>query len=175
MARLFVKIVLLTAVCSSFFLSDAYGQEEKYISLYIYNFTKHIEWPDEYKGGNFIIDVLGHKSVYDKLSSVLNTKSRGKQQFVVNRPASVEKVHPDCHILFLGHWRSGKLQKALDRVGPTGTLVVTEKQGMLQKGADINLVIRNKKIMYEFNKTNLKKRELSFSTDLSSLAQRVVE
>lgn len=175
MSRLFVKIVLLAAFCSSLFPDAAHSQEEKYISLYIYNFTKHIEWPDEYKGGNFIIDVLGHNSVYEKLSGVLNKKNRGGQQFVVNHPASVDKIHPDCHILFIGHWRSSKLDKALNRVGQTGTLIVTEKQGMLDRGADINLVIGKKKIMYEFNKTNLKKRDLSFSTDLTSLAQRVVE
>jgi len=36
-------------------------------------------------------------------------------------------------------------------------------------------VIRNEKIMYEVKKSSLQARELSFSLDLTSLAQRVVD
>jgi hypothetical protein len=60
-------------------------------------------------------------------------------------------------------------------VGDKGTLVVTEKGGLLEKGAAINLVIKNKKIAFEVKKSNISKYNLSYSTDLTSLAERVVE
>jgi len=157
------------------FVSQAHSQEEKYITLYIYNFTKHIEWPDEYKGDDFVIDVLGHTSVYEKLEEMLKSKSKEGQNFIVNHPSNVEGIDPNCNILFVGHWKSNLMESALKKVGDHGTLIVTEKGGMLDQGSDINLVIRNEKIMYEVKKSSLQARGLSFSLDLTSLAQRVVD
>jgi len=174
MMRFLLKTGLLLTV-AFLFLCKAHGQEEKYITLYVYNFTKHIEWPDEYQRGDFVIDVLGHKSVYVGLRDMLNEKSRGKQTFVVNNPSTVDEINPECNILFVGHWRSKDIQKALDLVGNNGTLVVSEKAGMLDQGADINLVIKNQKIIYEVKKSSLTSRGLSYSVDLTSLAERVVD
>jgi hypothetical protein len=53
--------------------------------------------------------------------------------------------------------------------------VVSEKTGMLKQGADINLVIKNQKILYEMKKSSLTNRGLSYSVDLTSLAERVVD
>ena len=46
------------------------AQEEKYIGLFVYNFTKYFDWPIEAKTGDFTIQVLGHKSVYDELEKI---------------------------------------------------------------------------------------------------------
>lgn len=174
MMRFLLKAGLLLTV-TFLFLCKAQGQEEKYITLYVYNFTKHIEWPDEYQRGDFVIDVLGHKSVYEGLKSMLNEKSRGKQTFVVNNPSTVDDINSECNILFVGHWHSKEIQEALDMVGDNGTLIVSEKTGMLDQGADINLVIKNQKIIYEVKKSSLSSRGLSYSVDLTSLAERVVD
>src|SRR6056297_789199 len=105
------KIILLLVFSLAVLKVDA--QEEKYITLYIYNFTKYIEWPDEYKGDDFVIDILGHKSVYERLKPMLEEKQRGSQNFVVNNPTQVSEINEDCHILFVGHWQSKKIQEAL--------------------------------------------------------------
>jgi len=167
--------LFIVCIVGLLFVSQAHSQEEKYITLYLYNFTKHIEWPDEYKGDDFVIDVLGHTSVYEKLKVMLKSKNREGQNFIVNHPSSVDEIDPSCNILFLGHWKSKLMDAALKRVGDHGTLIVTEKSGMLDKGSDINLVIRDQKIMYEVKKSSLEARGLSFSLDLTSLAQRVVD
>jgi len=167
------KIILLLVFSLAVLKVDA--QEEKYITLYIYNFTKYIEWPDEYKEGDFVIDVLGHKSVYDRLKPMLEEKQRGGQNFVVNNPTEVSEIHEDCHILFVGHWQSEKLQRALEKVGDAGTLVVTEKGGLLEQGSAINLVVKNQEIAFELKKSNISRYNLSYSNDLTSLAERVVD
>ncbi|MFP4620743.1 MAG: YfiR family protein [Bacteroidales bacterium] len=167
------KIVLLFVFFLAFYKVDA--QEEKYITLYLYNFTKYIEWPDEYKEGDFVIDILGHKSVYERLKPMLEEKQRGSQNFVVNNPTEISAVNEDCHILFVGHWQSKKLEAALEKIGDKGTLVVTEKGGLLEQGSAINLVVKNKKIAFEVKKSNLSKYGLSYSNDLTSLAERVVD
>lgn len=175
MRKLFdYKIILLFIFSLAVFKVDA--QEEKYITLYVYNFTKYIDWPDEYKEGDFIIDVLGHKSVYTGLKQMLKEKNRGgAQNFVVNNPTEVSQINEDCHILFVGHWQSKKLQAALKKVGDKGTLIVTEKGGLLEQGSAINLIVKNQEIAFEVKKSNLSKYNLSYSNDLTSLAERVVD
>ncbi len=167
------KIILLFLFSLAVLKVDA--QEEKYITLYLYNFTKYIEWPNEYKEGDFIIDVLGHKSVYDGLKKMLEQKQRGAQNFVVNNPTEVSQINEDCHILFVGHWQSKKLQAALKKVGKKGTLIVTEKGGLLEQGSAINLIVKNQEIAFELKKSNLSEYNLTYSTDLTSLAERVIE
>jgi len=174
MIRFLLKVSLILGIVF-LYMNSARAQEEKYITLYIYNFTKHIEWPDEYQSGDFVIDVLGHNSVYEALQNMLREKSRGKQTFVVNHPSTVDQINPDCNILFVGHWRSKEIADALNQVGDKGTLVVSEKAGMLEQGADINLMIKNQKILYEMKKSSLTNRGLAYSVDLTSLAERVMD
>mgnify|MGYP000754133019 CR=1 FL=1 len=173
MNELFLKKAVLLSILFLAF-TQVQAQEEKFITLYLYNFTKYIEWPGEYKKGDFVIDVLGHKSVYDRLDQMLNAKKRGKQNFVVNNPTSVDEINSNCNILFVGHWKSKYLQEALEQVTHKGTLIITEKPGMLADGSAINLIIRNKKIQYEVKKSNLRRSGLSYSNDLTSLATRVI-
>ena len=106
-----------------FFLAivHANAQEEKYITLYLYNFTKYIEWPGEYKKGDFVIDVLGHKSVYDRLNTMLSSKSRGSQNFIVNNPSTVDEINGNCNILFVGHWKSKFMNEALKKISTRKT------------------------------------------------------
>jgi hypothetical protein len=175
MNKLLVHKLVLVFLILGFVIPQAEAQEEKYITLYLYNFTKYIEWPDEYKKGDFVIDIMGHKSVYDRLTNMLKRKKRGNQNFVVNNPTEVAEVSKDCNILFVGHWQSKKLKKALYKVGNKGTLIVTEKGGLLDHGAAINLMIKNNKILYEVKKSNISKYNLLYSNDLTSMAERVVD
>ncbi|MGM0530082.1 MAG: YfiR family protein, partial [Bacteroidota bacterium] len=106
---------------------------------------------------------------------MLTEKQRGSQNFVVNNPTEVSEINEDCHILFVGHWQSEKFQNALEKVGDKGTLVVTEKDGLLEQGSAINLVVKNQEIAFEVKKSNISKYNLSYSNDLTSLAERVVD
>ena len=36
-------------------------------SIYIYNFMKEIQWPDEYNKGNFVIGMLGNADMENEL------------------------------------------------------------------------------------------------------------
>ena len=68
------KIIFWVLLLTVFQINTLEAQEEKYISLFLYNFTKHFDWPDEYKSGDFIIDVLGHESVFIKLKELILKK-----------------------------------------------------------------------------------------------------
>lgn len=157
--RLFTITVLLVLSLRLF------AQEENYISLYLFNFTRYVEWPAEKRTGNFIIEVLGHASVYEKLKEMVSGKKVGTQPIEVRNYMSPEEVGTP-HMMFVGHWKSREMAKVLAKLGQESTLIITEKEGMINKGAAINFVIRDGKIKYEFKENNATERGLSVSSKL---------
>lgn len=141
------------------------GQEENYISLYLLNFTRYIEWPEEERTGNFVIEVLGHVSVYEKLKEKVRGKKAGNQPIEVRNYMSVEEMG-EPHIMFVGHWQSRQMKDVMAKLEGRSTLIVAENEGMIDQGAAINFVIRDGKIQYEFKKENALNRGLSVSSRL---------
>ena len=166
--------IFWTLLFMVFITSNLKAQEEKYISLFLYNFTKHFAWPDEYKSGDFVIDIIGHESVFVKLKEIAATKKVGEQNIVI-RHYTDASVIGKCHILFIGHWHSRYLPQILEMVQNRSTLIVTEKEGLISEGAAINFVIRNGTIQFEFKKSNASKYGLKFDPQIVQMADTVYE
>ena len=60
-------------------------------SIYIYNFTKYIEWPEDYKEGNFVIGFIGsNTSLLTELSKMAGTKQVGNQAIQIRNISSID-------------------------------------------------------------------------------------
>ena len=165
--------IFITVLCL-FVGSKTKAQEEKYIGLFIYNFTKYFDWPESMKSGDFVIDVIGHPSVYEELGRLTAGKKVGTQNIVLKKFDSAENLDKS-NIIFVGHWQSRFMAQVLSQVGNNPTLIITESEGMLDKGAAINFVILNGTIKFEMNATAVKDRNLKTDPRLRQLAYRVVE
>ena len=147
---------------------DILAQEEKYISLYLHNFTRYIEWPEEKRTNDFVIEVLGHASVYEKLKERLeDIKINNKPVTIRNYMDAEEMGEP--HIMFVGHWQSKQMPEVMKKLEDHPTLIVTEKEGMIDEGAAINFVIRENKIKYQFKKAHFNERGLKVNSRLGEL------
>jgi hypothetical protein len=162
----FTFLVLLFAWCS---FEEICSQEERVISAAIYNFTHFIEWPQEDISGDFIIDVIGHKSVYEKLKEITTGKTVGKQNIVVRFLESTDGISKS-HILFLGFWQSKDILRAIEKIGKNHTLIISEKDGLIEAGSGINFIIRNNQIKFEIKRANIQKFSLALSKDLEQMA-----
>ena len=147
----------------------SFGQEENFIAVSIYNFTRYIDWPSTQAGGDFIIDVIGHKSVYEKLKEITQGRKVGSKDIKVRFLESVNQI-TQSHILFVGFWQSKDLFKAIDKIGYANTLIITEKEGLIEGGSGINFVIRNNVIKFEIKKANIQKYGLKVGDELERLA-----
>jgi hypothetical protein len=148
------------------------AQEENFIAISIYNFTRFIDWPSTQASDDFTIDIIGHKSVYDKLKEVAQGRKVGNKNINVRFLESVNQI-THSHILFIGFWQSKELVKAIDKVGYANTLIITEKDGLIDGGAGINFVIRNNVIKFEIKKANIQKYGLKVGDELERLAIKV--
>lgn len=160
---------LLLLLVLFFFKSEfSMGQNEKFKALFIFNFTKYIDWPESYKQGDFVIGVLGNSPIISELEIVSSKKKVGLQNIAVKQfsnPAQITK----CHILYIPTYKSENLRTVLTGLQNMNTLVVTDGQNMVQQGAGINFVETAGKQGFEIKKQNIESKGLKVSGNLLSL------
>jgi hypothetical protein len=148
------------------------AQEYQYHKVYIYNFTKYIQWPTEKQKGDFVIGVVGKSSMIKELETMAQNRMVGAQKIVVKQiegPSDAE----GCHVLFIPANKSGMFTQFKTQLGGKPVLFVTEKNGLSKEGSDINFVLVDGKLKYEMNKSSLDKAGLKVMPDLMKLALQV--
>lgn len=142
--------------------------------MFLYNFTKYIEWPQEYKQGEFVIGILGGGSdnLKKELDKLAQTKKAGSQTIIIKTFGAVSEIEK-CHMLFIPEAKSALLDEATAKCRKSSTLIVTEKDGLTKRGAAINFVVKDNKQNFELNKSNIEKYNLNVSSSLLSLAIQV--
>lgn len=144
------------------------AQDEMFKALFLYNFTKDVEWPADYKQGNFVIAVLGASAIVPELEKIAQTKKVGSQPIQVvkvNSPAEAGKFH----LLYVPSGKSGQLAQAVAAVAKKPVLVVSDKPGGAKEGACINFVKVDGKQKFEINTSTINSQGLKVTSFLSSL------
>ena len=159
--------ILITLFVSISICSNA--QVPKLQSIFIYNFSKYIEWPASYTSGNFIIGVFGQSPLTKELNNLSKSKKVGNQPIVINKFNNVSEISK-CNILFVPKNKSDEINNIINKLKGQNTLIITEKEGMAKKGAGINFIIADNKQKFELNEANILKSNLKVSTSLLNLA-----
>ena len=168
-----MKKVLLILV-SFFILSSGFkvggiDTNSKMKAIFIMNFTKLIEWPQAYRQDDFVVGVIGDSPLYTELTKMAKTKKVANQKLEIqkfNSPKDIGK----CHILYLSSNKSEDISSVLKKVKSNSTLIITERQGYVEKGAGINFVVKNNRQKFELNKKNVERYKLKISSNLEALA-----
>ncbi|MBL4652036.1 MAG: YfiR family protein [Flavobacteriales bacterium] len=162
---------MLTSAVTSYksAVKQNFDTNAKMKAVFVYNFTRYIEWPDEYKQGNFIIGLLGETSITDELNKVAATKKAVNQTIEIKKFSSLSDVS-ECHILYVSSKNSGDLASALQKTKGRSTLVITEQEGLAAKGAGISFKIVANRQKFEINKGSIEKRKMTVGSALLSLA-----
>ena len=158
-------IKALALLCLLAVSAVAQNEEQKVKSLFVYNFTRYIEWPQT--DGTFQIGVLGSdKDLLEAFKIMASRKSTSTMQIIVKEFSDPSEA-AGCNLVYIPENNSRSLKSVS---GLAKTLVVTEKAGMAKSGSDINFVQQNGKIRFEMNKASLEKSQLKVSSQLMSLA-----
>lgn len=169
MKKVALILISLFFIHSGFKPAGAIDTNAKIKAVFIYNFTKYIEWPKTYKEGEFTIGVVGETPLYSELTKMTQTKK------VANQPLQVKKFNSSddiskCHILYLSKDKSAELNSVIKKLKNNSTLIVTEQTGLVDKGAGINFIIKDNRQKFELNKGNVEKYKLKVSSNLEALA-----
>lgn len=139
-------------------------------ALFVYNFTKHIEWPAAVmNSARFTVGFYGANEVRDQFVRV----SKGRTAF--DKPMEVRTINgidqiSGLHILYIGKLQSGQAEKVIQQFSDKGVLIITEDKSMIAKGAGINMIRKGENLRFELNEPALRKSGLKVSNHLISLA-----
>lgn len=147
----------------------AKSQDYRIHSVFIYNFTKYIQWPSSEQSGDFVIGVLGNSPIVASLEKLASERKIGTRSMVVKKFSSVAEI-TKCHMLFIPDRNSNDLEAALAKINGQSTLVMTERNGLGAKGSNINFITVDGKQKFELNKAATEKAQLKVSNELTSLA-----
>ncbi len=162
---------MLMCVLSFCFSTRATAQETNYkaYSVYVYNFIKYIEWPEESKKGDFVIAVIGNSPVLAELKNLAATKKANGQNIVIKQYATVAEVQ-QCHIVYISSNKSSVLKEALEKTKNMSALMIAEREGLAKKGAGINFVtMEDETLKFEVNKKVIEAHNLKIPKVLFSL------
>lgn len=142
-------------------------------AIYIYNFTKYIEWPEDYRQGNFVVGVYGtNLPLINELNKMAASKMVGSQKFEIKSLSSAAEAS-NCHIIYILSDNSTQLPDVLGKIKGKSALVVTDKAGLATKGSAINFVIVESKQKIELNRSNIEKYKLKVASTLVEMALQV--
>lgn len=139
-------------------------------AVFIYNFTKYIEWPSSYQNGDFKIGILGeNQSLYNELDKMAKVKKVANRSLSVNSFNDVPSSEAP-HILYIPKENTAVLADAVKKLKGKSTLIVTEEPGTAQKGSIINFIVVGSRQKFELNKSNAQMHNLKVASALESLA-----
>jgi hypothetical protein len=168
-----MKKTLFTIIIALFFSSVAYMQSTipKAQTMFIYNFSRLIEWPPNARSGNFVIGVLGATEITMELELYTKGKKVGTRDIVIQRYKTLEEIS-DCHILFVPFERTKRMPEILNQVNGKNTLIITEKSGALSEGAAINFLLVEDKLKFEIKPENASKYGIKLSSKLQEMSMQ---
>ena len=153
------SVVLIGVLIMIVSFQSAWAQKEKFHSIFIYNFSKYVKWPEAQNSGKFVIGVLGTSEIQKDLKTMAATKKINGKSIEIKQFSSAAEIS-DCHILYVSATESGLLDQVLSKTSSKPILIVTDSPGLARKGAAINFVEVEGKIKFELNRKNTEKKGL---------------
>lgn len=144
----------------------ATAQDEKFKAIFIYNFTKYINWPAN--AGSFVITILGNGNIVNEIEGIASKKTVGSTSIETKRINTIAETG-NCQILFITAGKTDMLPEAFILAKSKNILLITEKPLSCKSGSCINFLSRDGKLTFEISKANIESCGLGVSTDLLKL------
>jgi hypothetical protein len=139
-------------------------------ALFIYNFTKQIEWPEEsFSKPQFTICVLEDSEIADRLAESVKGRKYFDKNFEVKIIKNVSES-AGSQILFLPQSKGKKFEKELSGYAQSSLLIITEEKTIPSNYSSINFVEKNSQLRFEINVQLTKKQNIKISNNLLKLA-----
>ncbi len=160
------RFILLSIIILTYGITLA--QDVKFQAMSVYNFTRTLQWSNDYQKGNFVISFIGESDLLKELEEFSEDKKvRGEQKIVVQK-VNINNIGKS-HIIIISMSETSKLgQVLLSQVGK-GSLIVTEEGNQTSNGAGVSFSKENGSVKYEYNTANIKKHGISVSTSFKQI------
>jgi hypothetical protein len=153
-----------------------YDTNAKIKAVFIYNFTRYFEWPDNKKSGPFIIYIVGkNDNLITELKSLASKKKVGNQDIEVKNSSTFDVGITSNIIYVLPDVAAKTVGDVAGKNKGKGTLVVAESPNACKSGASINFLIIENRVKFEYSKNNAVKAGLKTNDDFKALAEKNID
>jgi signal transduction histidine kinase len=170
--RSFTRKWIFTVFClllPLFFTFHSFAQtlaKEQVKAIYLYNFIKHIQWPNENKKPFYLIATYNNPEFFTELNRTLARKKvKGKPIKIIDITDVDQAKKAD--LLYLAEIHNSQLPTLANQIRSSQTLIVTNDSND-QHDVMINLLFNKKslRISFEVNRSNIVYEKLTISPEL---------
>ena len=167
-----MKRLIITFILFSLIAKVNYGQSgiTQAQANFIYNFTKFFDWPQTEKSGDFVIGVLGSRSLFTDLGKITKGKKNVTQNIVVKSFSNIDNVEK-CHVIFVDAIKASDIHNIHNKTG-VHCLIISDSYTAIGKGAIIQFVVEAERLKYEFSQSNALKHGLKFHSKVKEMASK---
>lgn len=160
--------LLLLCFAGRAVMAQAQEREANLKAVFIYNFTRYIDWDTSSIENDFVIGVIGSSDVTGSLMQIAKTNTIKNKKIIIRSFSKPEEIG-DCQILFIPQNLPFSLHSILDRVGK-GVLTISEETDYAEQGTAFNFIIVNDKLKFEANLKAIYSAGLKAGSQLLKLA-----
>ncbi len=149
--------------------NDAISLENKIKAVFVYNFTKYIEWVDDDTTDSFEIGIIGDSDIIFPLQEIAEKALVNKRKIEVIHFQDIQDIN-SCNILYISASDADELRDILKKIDDRNILTISDSTGFALEGVAINFVIIDGKVKFEINISVINKTGLLVSSQLLRLA-----
>ena len=144
-------------------------------AVFLYNFSRFVEWPASAFAGPdapFVVGVFGHDPFGPELDGVVRGETAAGRPLVVRRVQTAEEAAA-CQILFIHQSEDKRIAEVIDALDHHSTLTVSDVDGTAQRGVMIRLITDKGRVRLRVNVESARAAQLTISSNLLRSAEIV--
>ncbi|HNR19924.1 MAG: YfiR family protein [Bacteroidetes bacterium] len=141
-------------------------------AMFIYNFTKYLEWDKESAEEKFVIGVYRYSDMADELMLNCNQKKVNDKPIEIVTLSNYQAISK-CKIIFVPAKYINDFTQIKNIAEKNNVVVITESEGMCKKGSCINIIRQEKNLRFEINIKELTDAGVKIYEQLKKLATTV--
>jgi YfiR/HmsC-like len=149
--------------------ASAQSTDYKSYALYVYNFMKYIEWPQDKSNAQFVIALMGNSPIEKEFELLAKNKKITGRVISFIKCKTVEETK-DADLIYVPSSQNSFVKQLATLKKNMPVLIVAEREGMVSRGAAISFfTLENDELRFEINKKELELHHLNPSTSLLKL------
>ena len=146
--------------------------EHQIKALYLFNFTKYVEWPATSNAAPFTIGISAAPEVKNDLLEITRGKRIQGREIVVRTITTGQDVQA-CQLVFIGATDKSRIAALLERAQDADILTVGAADSFLALGGMVNFIRQENKLRIEIGLDAVQRARLGMSAKLLAVAGSV--
>ncbi len=168
-----IAVLLLVFTLSPPVVCSAQPQEAQLKAVFVLNFAKLTEWPDDIRtdAGTFTVAILG-KEPPAAFINMLKGQTVHGARVNVRHIEEVAEVK-GAHLVYISASERNRLTRILRELNQQNILTVSDMSGFCESGGMIGLVPVQNRLGFEVNLASVRKTKLAVGSQLLKLAKTI--